>query len=45
MVGDREIVVARELTKKFEETRREKASLQLEHFTKTKPKGEFVVIF
>ncbi|MFH1798420.1 MAG: 16S rRNA (cytidine(1402)-2'-O)-methyltransferase [Candidatus Omnitrophota bacterium] len=45
IMGDREIVIARELTKKFEEVRREKASLQLEHFTKIKPRGEFVITF
>lgn len=43
--GDIEIVIARELTKKFEEIRREKVSLSIEHFQKTKPKGEIVVLF
>ena len=43
--GDREIVLAREITKKFEEVRREKASQHLEHFEKTKPRGEFIVVF
>ena len=42
--GDTEVVVAREVTKKFEEIRREKVSLSLEHFKAHKPKGEFVVI-
>jgi 16S rRNA (cytidine1402-2'-O)-methyltransferase len=45
VAGDREIVLARELTKKFEEIRRGKAGEQLEHFAKQKPKGEFIVIF
>jgi len=45
IAGDREIVLAREMTKKFEEIRREKASCQLEHFTQNKPRGEFVVVF
>ena len=45
VAGDREIVLARELTKKFEEIRREKASRQIEHFANTKPKGEFIVVF
>jgi 16S rRNA (cytidine1402-2'-O)-methyltransferase len=45
IMGDREIVLAREMTKKFEEIRRERASEQLEHFSKTKPKGEFIAIF
>ncbi|MFH1664698.1 MAG: 16S rRNA (cytidine(1402)-2'-O)-methyltransferase [Candidatus Omnitrophota bacterium] len=45
IMGDREIVLARELTKKFEEVRREKASLHLEHFEHKKPQGEFIVVF
>lgn len=42
--GDVDIVLVREVTKKFEEVRREKASLSLAHFTKVKPRGEFIVI-
>ena len=42
--GDIEIVVARELTKKFEETTRSKVSQIREHLGKTKPRGEFVVV-
>ncbi len=42
--GDVEIVVAREMTKKFEELRREKVSASLEHFKSVTPKGEFIVI-
>jgi 16S rRNA (cytidine1402-2'-O)-methyltransferase len=42
--GDTQLVVAREVTKKFEEIRREKVSLTIEHFKKNKPKGEFVII-
>ncbi|MCX5666678.1 MAG: 16S rRNA (cytidine(1402)-2'-O)-methyltransferase [Candidatus Omnitrophica bacterium] len=42
--GDAEVVVAREVTKKFEEIRREKVSLSIEHFKTHKPKGEFIVI-
>jgi len=38
------IVVARELTKKFEEVRKDKASLLIEHFTIHPPKGEFVLL-
>ncbi|MBU0683125.1 MAG: 16S rRNA (cytidine(1402)-2'-O)-methyltransferase [Candidatus Omnitrophota bacterium] len=45
VLGDKEIILARELTKKFEEVRREKASLQLEHFSQKKPRGEFIVVF
>lgn len=42
--GDVEIVVAREMTKKFEELRREKVSASVEHFKSAAPKGEFIVI-
>lgn len=42
--GDTQLVVAREVTKKFEEIRREKVSLTIEHFKLHKPKGEFIVI-
>ena len=38
------IVVARELTKKFEEIRKDKASLLIEHFSLHSPKGEFVLL-
>ncbi|MDO8583244.1 MAG: 16S rRNA (cytidine(1402)-2'-O)-methyltransferase [bacterium] len=43
--GDIEIVLARELTKTYEEVRHEKISTSIEHFTKTEPKGEFVILF
>ena len=42
--GDIDIALARELTKKFEEVRREKVSAAIEHFTAHPPKGEFIVI-
>lgn len=42
--GDTQLVVAREVTKKFEEIRREKVSEAIEHFKSNKPKGEFIVI-
>lgn len=42
--GDKEIAVARELTKKFEEIKRGSARDILDYFRKTKPRGEFVVI-
>jgi len=45
VLGDIEIVVCRELTKVHEEIRREKVSAAIEHFEKTKPKGEFVILF
>jgi len=41
MSGDRDIIVGRELTKKFEEIYRGKISEMLEQITE---KGEFVVI-
>lgn len=44
ILGDRDIVLAREMTKKFEETLRGKPSDILNHFQNTKPRGEFVVI-
>ena len=43
--GDIDIVVARELTKIFEEVRREKISESCKHFRKIAPKGEFVLLF
>jgi 16S rRNA (cytidine1402-2'-O)-methyltransferase len=42
--GDVEIVLARELTKMFEEVRRETVSASIAHFAKEKPRGEFIVI-
>jgi len=44
VLGDAQIVLARELTKKFEEIKRGTASQLVDHFTKNKPKGEFIVI-
>lgn len=41
---DKEVVVARELTKKFEEIRRGKAADIAQDLKKCKPRGEFVVI-
>ena len=43
--GNIDIVTARELTKIYEEVRREKISEALLHFNKNKPRGEFVVLF
>jgi len=45
IIGDREIVLAREITKKFEEINRVRASLQLTHFSEHKPRGEFIIIW
>ncbi len=42
--GDVDIAVCRELTKLHEETRREKVSESITHFTKQTPKGEFVLL-
>lgn len=42
--GDREIVLARELTKKFEEFFRTTIAKAIEHYEQTPPKGEFVLI-
>ena len=42
--GDREIVLARELTKKFEEFNRTTISDAIRHYEETPPKGEFVLI-
>ena len=44
-MGDREVILAREITKKFEEVRRTGAREHLEHFSKNKPRGEFIVVF
>ncbi len=43
-IGDRTVPVVRELTKKFEEVVRGRASEVIEHFRKKKPKGEFVLV-
>lgn len=43
--GDIEIVVARELTKIYEEFLTKKISEHKKHFTEHSPKGEFVILF
>lgn len=45
VVGDVDIVICRELTKTYEEVRREKISASLTHFENTTPKGEFTILF
>lgn len=45
VMGDIHIVCAREMTKKFEEVRREKVSEAVNHFSSTKILGEFIIIF
>jgi len=42
--GDIHIVICREMTKTFQEIRREKLSESLAHFNKKPPKGEFVLV-
>lgn len=44
VLGDKEVVVARELTKKFEEVKRGSSQELLEYFQAQKPRGEFVII-
>lgn len=44
ILPDRRVVVARELTKKFEEFRRGPASILLSHFQSKPPKGEFTLL-
>jgi 16S rRNA (cytidine1402-2'-O)-methyltransferase len=43
ILGDRQASISRELTKKFEETRRGMLSELLDYFAENKPRGEFVV--
>ncbi len=43
-LGDRQIVLARELTKKFEEIVRCTLSEALEHYSENSPRGEYVLI-
>ncbi|MCL5746994.1 MAG: 16S rRNA (cytidine(1402)-2'-O)-methyltransferase [Patescibacteria group bacterium] len=43
--GDIDVVTARELTKLYEEVRKEKLSESIKHYENTNPKGEFVVLF
>ena len=44
VLGDREITVAREITKVFEETLRSKISEMIQHFAKNRPRGEFTLL-
>lgn len=43
--GDADIVICRELTKLHEEVRREKVSAAIDHYSKSSPRGEFVLLF
>ncbi len=42
--GDKEIVIARELTKMYEETIHQKVSYFIDLYSKKEPKGEFVIL-
>lgn len=42
-IGNREVVIARELTKKFEEVLHVEISEAISYFQNTKPRGEFVI--
>jgi 16S rRNA (cytidine1402-2'-O)-methyltransferase len=42
--GDIELAVGRELTKKFEEIKRNKTSQIIDYFKQNKPRGEFVIV-
>ncbi len=44
VLADPYVVVARELTKKFEEVKKARASELMAHFTSRPPKGEFVLL-
>lgn len=44
LLGDREVVIVRELTKVFEEVLRLRVSVAIEHFRKSLPRGEFIVM-
>lgn len=43
--GNIEIVICRELTKIYEEIRREEISEAIDYFTKIKPRGELIILF
>lgn len=44
VLGNKQIAICREITKKFEEVKRAPAPELLEYFSKNKPRGEFVII-
>ena len=44
VMGERDIVVTRELTKQFEEIFRGQVSAALEKFQRTTPRGEFTIV-
>lgn len=44
-LGDQEVFLAREMTKKYQEFLYKKISKHIEHFENVSPKGEFVVVY
>lgn len=44
ILGDRELVIARELTKMYEEIYRGSVSMAIQKFTEIEPRGEFTVV-
>ncbi len=44
VLNDPTVVVAREITKKFEEVKKDNVSVLIEYFTKSAPRGEFVIL-
>ena len=44
ILGDRELVIGRELTKMYEEIYRGSVSQAIQKFTEAKPRGEFVIV-
>ena len=44
ILGDPMVVCAREITKKFEEVKKGRASTLFEYFSRIKPRGEFVLV-
>ncbi len=44
ILGDPVVICTREITKKFEEVLKDKASVLITHFSQKPPKGEFVVL-
>ena len=43
-LGEREVALVREITKKFEEVRRDQLSGHIEYFEDNNPKGEYVIV-
>ncbi len=44
IIGDREVFIAREMTKLFQESLHGTVSSMIEHFKRTEPRGEFTVV-